>query len=136
MLGFIPVLMLISYFEQKRRKKKFAALQEERAEEGICEFARSFERHAVDTWVVRAVYEQMQEYVAMSGAFVPLRAADNLTELLEVDSDDLDMDLVEEIAQRTGRSLENMEQNPFTGKVETVGDLVHFFNAQSLAKCT
>ncbi|MEZ5581433.1 MAG: hypothetical protein R3F37_00335 [Candidatus Competibacteraceae bacterium] len=135
-LGAIPILVVVGHFQQKRTKKKFIALQEERKEEGICEFARSFKRHAIDTWVIRAVYEQIQEYVAQSRVLVPLRASDNLVELLEIDSEDLDMDLVEEIAQRTKRSLKNMDQNPFTGKIQTLGDLVYFFNAQPVEKCT
>ena len=49
---------------------------------------------------------------------------------LEIDDEDLDMDLVAEIGQRTGRSMENAEKNPYYGKVSTVEDLVLFFNLQ------
>ncbi|MEM7018209.1 MAG: hypothetical protein AAF512_12820, partial [Pseudomonadota bacterium] len=63
---------------------------------------------------------------------VPIKASDNLFETLKFDADDLDLDLVEEIAQRTGRSLEDGESNPYYGKVTTVGNLVLFFNHQAI----
>jgi hypothetical protein len=50
---------------------------------------------------------------------------------LKLDEDDLDLDLIEEIAQRTGRSMENFESNPYYGKVTTARDLVLFFNHQA-----
>ncbi len=135
-LAVIPAMVAFQYFDEKRRKRKFTALGEERSQQSICEFARSFDKRSVDTWVIRAVYEQIQEYVSMSGVVVPIQAKDSLFELLEIDSDDLDMDLVAEIAERTGRSLEGWEKNPWHGKVETVGDLVHFFVAQPLVDGT
>jgi hypothetical protein len=52
---------------------------------------------------------------------------------LPVDSEDLDIDLASEISQRTGRTMENSDSNPFYGKIKTVADLVHFFNAQPKA---
>ena len=47
-----------------------------------------------------------------------------------MDEDDIDLDLAEIVAVRTGRSLENCENNPYFGNVSTLGDLVRFFNAQ------
>ena len=138
-----PLLLLLGagigiwgYFDTRRIKRKFEALSEVRSEESICEFARSFERNSIDTWVIRAVYEQVQKYVVFSDKALPLKEDDDLFELLELDEDDVDMDLAVEIAQRTGRSLDNAENNPYFGKVKTVGDLVRFFNAQPLAKST
>lgn len=72
----------------------------------------------------------------MSGVKLPLKPTDDIFELLEIDSEDLDMDILEEIAQRTGRSIENTERNPFYGKVQTLEDLVLFFNEQPLAQST
>ncbi len=43
------------------------------------------------------------------------------------------MDIVAQIAQRTGRSLSNTTANLYYSKVKTVGDLVLFFNAQPKA---
>jgi hypothetical protein len=107
-------------------------LVESRDGESICEFARSFERHRVDTWVVRAVYEQLQEYLGGIPS-VPILAIDRLKYDLPIDMEDLEMDLIAEISQRTGRSLSNTTSNPYYEKVKTVEDLVLFFNAQPKA---
>ncbi len=114
----------------RRRKRRLAALAAERAGESICEFARSFNAREVDTWVVRAVYEQLQNYLASDQPAFPVRSSDRLVKGLLEDPDDLDLSLVNEIAERTGRSLEGAESNPLFGKVHTVCDLVLFFNAQ------
>ena len=53
-----------------------------------------------------------------------------------LDEDDLDLDLVEEIAQRTSRSLDGYESNPYYGKVTTARNLVLFFNYQDRASAT
>jgi hypothetical protein len=60
----------------------------------------------VDTWVIRAVYDALQDYLVPAFPDFPLRASDRLVKTLVADADDLDMDIVAEIAQRTGRSLE------------------------------
>jgi hypothetical protein len=51
-----------------------------------------------------------------------------------MDVDELDYVVAEEVAQRTGRSLENPEANPKYGSVETVADLVKFFESQPLTR--
>lgn len=125
----LSLLVVISVVENKRRKAQLIALAESRSGESICEFARSFERKEIDTWVVRAVYEQLQRYLGEDPS-VPIRATDRLKEDLPIDSEDLELDLMAEIAQRTGRSLDNTIANPYYDKVRTVGDFVLFFNAQ------
>ena len=125
----IALLVVLSVVENKRHKTRLVALAESRSGESICEFARSFEPKEIDTWVVRAVYEQLQRYLSEDTS-VPVRATDRLKEDLPIDSEDLEMDLMAEIAQRTGRSLDNTIDNPYYDKVRTVGDLVLFFNAQ------
>lgn len=135
-LGLIPIIVIWERIETKRQKKKFDALAEERHELSICDFARSFDCKEIDTWVIRAVYEQIQEYIPYKQSPMPIKAGDELSEFLEIDDEDLNLDIVEEIAQRTGRSLENMETNPYYGKVITVQNLVEFINAQPLAKNT
>ena len=107
-------------------------MAEERKELSICEFSRSFDTKKIDTWVLRAVYEQLQNYVPK----IPIKADDLLFELLEIDEEDLEFGLIEEIAQRTGRSIENTESNKFYGNVKTVNDLVNFINEQPLIKPT
>ncbi|HVX90748.1 MAG TPA: hypothetical protein VHC20_03920, partial [Candidatus Paceibacterota bacterium] len=93
---------------------------------------RSFERRRVDTWVIRAVYEQLQSHLGTEKP-VPIRATDSLANDLLVDDEDLDMDIAEEILQRTGRSMKDTERNPYYGKVRTVADLVYFVNEQPKA---
>ena len=63
---------------------------------------------------------------------VPIKASDRLSETLMLDDDDIEIDLVEIIAQRTNRSLDNCEDNPYFGKVTTVEHLVLFFNYQKV----
>jgi hypothetical protein len=113
-----------------REKKHFARLLQTRSEASICHFARSIDCRHVDTWVVRAVYEELQACLAHHRARFPLRVTDRLGADLQIDGDDLDLSLMPDIAQRTGRNLSSTQANPFFGKVTTVGDLVNFFNAQ------
>jgi hypothetical protein len=125
----IVSLLVVSIVEHKRHKAWLRLLAESRSGESICEFARSFERKEIDTWVVRAVYEQLQRYLG-GDLPVPIRATDRLKEDLPIDTEDLEMGLMAEISQRAGRSLKNTTANPYYDKVRTVGDLVLFFDAQ------
>ena len=98
--------------------------------QSICAFARDFDPRAVDTWIIRAVYEQIQN--ELKGVHQPfaVRADDRLKEDLLLDDDAVDMDLANEIAMRAGRSLAHTKNNPYFGKVKTVRDLVLFVNTQ------
>lgn len=98
------------------------AIAKARSGESICSFARSFDCRRVDPWIIRGVYEEF------AGAF-PVRASDSFTDDLWVCDEDLD-DHGHDIAERVGRSMENTEENPMFGKVETVGDLVMFLRHQ------
>ena len=130
-IGAITLLVIVwSKFEQPNIDKYFHNLCEERKGLSICEFAKEFDAHAVDTWIIRATYEQLQAALPTKHE-VPIKASDNLIETLKLDEDDLDLDLAEEIAQRTGRSLNDCEGNPYYGKVTTAGKLVLFFNHQA-----
>lgn len=119
-----------------RDQKHFARLAQERSGESICQFARSIDCRSVDTWVVRAVYEELQAGLPGAGRSLPLRVTDRLRKDLRLDVDDLDLSLVPDIAQRAGRDLSSTQGNPFYGKVATVGDLVHFLNAQPHLQAT
>lgn len=136
LLLFIVVIGVLIAIEQRNRRKKFAKLSQERKEQSICDFARSFDYRSIDTWVIRAVYEAIQDYVSSPGVLIPIKAEDDLTKVLEIDDEDLDMDLLVEMLQRTGRSLEDTSRNPYYGKVKTVSDLVYFVNAQPLVSNT
>jgi len=123
--------VLLVAISAKRNGRRLRALASSRDGESICQFARSFDVRSTDTWVIRAVYEETQAELGSDHANLPLRASDRFTEL-GIDHDDLDMDLVPSVSDRTGRSLDNPKANPYFGKVETLADLVMFFNAQPL----
>jgi hypothetical protein len=132
-LSTAVVVALVVWVRASTRSAKRAlqTLASQRAGESICAFARSFDTRAVDTWVVRAVYEQLQaELHGLSPRF-PIRASDDLLQHLLLEPDDLDLDLAPDIAQRTGRSLAETRCNPYFEKVRTASDLVLFFNAQA-----
>lgn len=112
----------------RREALRLARMAQGRAGESICQFARSIDCRRVDTWVVRAVYEELQRSLSAAVA-VPLRLTDTLQSDLRLDADDLD-DLVADMAQRARRSLADTSANPLFGEVTTVGDLVEFLQAQ------
>ncbi len=129
-------LMFFGAVLMARRKTRCDAeqlrgLAEQRVGELICEFARDFDAREVDTWIIRAVYEQLQWQLNDLRPEFPLRASDRLKEDLGLDDDDLDMDIAVAVEQRTGRSLVSSSTNPYFGKVKTVRDLVMFFQAQT-----
>lgn len=135
-LFLIPVFVLIDVWDTKKRKKHFTLLLEGRENDSICTFVRHFEFRQIDTWVIRAVYEQLQNYMNNEKEDFPIRATDNVFEDLMIDEEDFEYDLVEEIAQRTGRSLENAESNSYYGKANIVENLVYFFNEQPKKNAT
>lgn len=135
-LLFIVAIGLMVIIEQRNRRIKQTKLSQERKELSICEFARSFDYRAIDTRVIRAVYETIQDYVSTPEILVPIKAEDDLTNVLEIDDEDLDLDLLVEILQRTGRSVDDTASNPYYGKVKSVGDLVYFVNAQPIVSNT
>ena len=124
---FIAIADKVAAANMRVVSAKLDCLATERAGEGICEFARMFNYRATDTWVIRAVYEEVQ---GCMGSEFPLRATDRLTEDLYVEPDDFEIDIVMRVAERTGRTLEDFKRNPYYGKVSTVGHLVNFFNNQ------
>lgn len=129
----IAAIAIWSWYDSRTLARRLLSLAKGRSGQTICEFAREFNPREVDTWVIRAVYEQLQEYLADVHPSFPVRADDVLLKNLVSDPDDLDMDLVEEIARRTGRSLEGANANPYYQGIRTVRDLVMFFNAQPRA---
>ena len=132
-LGGLCALALLYGLAQLDLKKKRLRLQrvaDERAAQSICEFARDFDPRRVDTWVIRAVYENLQAQLTYAHPAFPIRASDRLKEDLNLDPDDIELDLLEEVQQRTKRTLANARANPYYGRVQTVEDLVLFFQAQ------
>lgn len=123
-LAFFVIATIWGNAATERRLRNLAAA---RAGGDIGTFARSFDCRMINTWIIRAVHEEFQDYLCDG---FPLRPEDQWREDLEIDEEDFGMDLVPRIAQRAGRSLESTESNPYYGKVQTIGDLVRFLNLQ------
>jgi hypothetical protein len=121
------VLSLICWCASVVRSQGFSALAATRPSESICDFARSFDRHATDTVLIRSVYETVQDQIG--GPPVPLRASDRLLEDLDLDDDDLD-EIAVDAAALAWRSLDSTDSNPLYGRVTTIQDLVDFLRHQ------
>ena len=134
LLLLFPILYIAERISRKKDKinnnNHFNEILKQRENDSICTFSKSFNSKEIDTWIIRAVYEQLQEYMLFVKPNFPLKADDHLFNDLWIHDEDLDMDLVEEISQRTGISLDNYKNNPYYGKVTTVRNLVLFFNNQ------
>ncbi|MDR7378275.1 hypothetical protein J2X19_002954 [Rhodoferax ferrireducens] len=127
--GLVTVAFIFGFGAMRKRRLHIAALAKGREGDSICQFARSFDTRNVDTWVIRAVYEVLQQELNDATPAFPVKATDLLAGLL-IDPDDLDMAVAPEVSRRSGRSLENSDVNPLYGKVLSVADLVMFFNSQ------
>lgn len=131
---WILILIAISLFSVDWSGEKYERflLKKAKDREGhdIGTFARSFDYRKVDTWVIRAVYEQIQTYISSETTKIPILAQDNLCDDLDIHADDLELDLMDEIAQRAGRTFEDCENNPYYEKIETVSDIVFYFCSQ------
>jgi len=127
LLWIVAGLAVLGLWMAWRERRHLARLAAQRQGESICQFARAFARRTVDTWVIRAVYESLHGYL---GGQLPIRADDRLQQDLRLDGDDLDLDLLAEMARLSGRSLERTADNPWFDRVTTVRDLVTFLGHQ------
>jgi hypothetical protein len=110
-------------------RTKLRELREGRTGDPLCNFARAFDARQVDTWIIRAVWDSLQFYVARRGHPFPLLPGDRIVDDLGIDPKDLE-DTAMAVAKRTGHSADEFETNPLFGTVESVGDLVLFVNHQ------
>jgi len=106
--------------------RHFEKLCKDREGVDIGTFARSFERRTVDTWIIRAAWEEIREYCPN----FPIKSEDRFTEDLRICDEDIEFALLEPIASRTGRSLKKCKNNPYAQEIYTVKDLVLFLNGQ------
>lgn len=61
-VGMFTIICTATLIRKKRQwRRDLAALAQEREGESICDFARAFDTRTTDTWVIRAVYEQLQQ---------------------------------------------------------------------------
>jgi hypothetical protein len=129
---YVLVLLLLfciaSEAESRRRLRRLVA---ERPREDIGTFARAFDRRgeSFSPHVVRAVWDALEPYVSLKGSRVPLRPTDRIDRDLHIDWDDIEM-ILSEVAERTGRSTDGIEANPWYGRLSTVGDMVRLLSAQ------
>ncbi|MDG9925924.1 MULTISPECIES: hypothetical protein [unclassified Pseudomonas] len=133
LLWFIAGLVVLGLWMVWRDRRYLARLAAQRQGESICQFARAFPRRQVDTWVIRAVYESLHGYL---GGRLPIRADDRLKQDLRLDDDDLDLDLLADMARLSGRSLERTADNPWFDRVSSVRDLVLFLDQQPRLSAT
>jgi hypothetical protein len=56
------VFAVLTIVENRRHRRRMSELTACRRGETICDFAKSFDLHSVDPWVVRAVYEQVHAH--------------------------------------------------------------------------
>lgn len=125
------IIVVLGAIRDRRYRRRLAA---SRASESICTFVRDFDCRQTDTWILRAVYEELSRFLAADGRALPIRADDQCCEKdLKIDPEDLD-DVALNIAFRAHRSMKNTKQNPLYGKVKTVRDLVSFFEFQPPTK--
>lgn len=128
--GAMAGIFLFVRWQTVRNRRHLRALATLRQGQSICEFARDFSLRDVDSWVVRAVYEQVQGCLRHAHPSFPLRAEDRLAEDLLIDDEEVEMTIAQEVAARAGRSLDSGATNPYFGRVGTVRDLVMFFQHQ------
>ncbi|HEY2156268.1 MAG TPA: hypothetical protein VGH33_11605 [Isosphaeraceae bacterium] len=128
-LALIVLIAFVNVHLTIARSCRLGRLAAGRQGESICTFARSFDRRTVDTWIIRAAFEELQPYCRFGRRTLPLRATDDLDGVLQIDPKDLD-DLAADIAYRAGRSMGETAQNPLCENVRTVADLVIFFTHQ------
>ncbi|EEZ4384187.1 hypothetical protein DDM35_003916 [Escherichia coli] len=130
---FIVYLIAAAKQEKIKLLEKRRIMADKRQGLSICQFARQFNPRSVDTWIIRAVWNTLQEngYI---GYPLPLKAEDKLDEDLDLVNDAVELEeLVEDIAARCGRDLTGIENNQFL-PIVTVGSLVRVLNAQPMTQ--
>ncbi len=123
------VLVGANHMLCRRSTRRTLALAATRPGNPLCTFARALDLRAVDPWVVRATFEELQTYFPQQAQPFPIRPTDKMVDDLDIDPDDINF-IAQDIAERAGYSLESSQQNPLYGKVETVGELIQFFTHQ------
>ncbi|TAJ74905.1 MAG: hypothetical protein EPO42_14500 [Gallionellaceae bacterium] len=124
-MGSLTILVVVwAQSSNVMMRYRLGILSASRTAESFYTFTRSFAAHNVEPWVIRAVYEQVQDYLSLAHPDFPLRAEDRFREDLQIKNL---TDLVDETARRAGRALSDF--NP--DSLKTVGDLVLLFDQQA-----
>jgi hypothetical protein len=125
--GGVLVFIIVATVLERRRIKRISM---KRGDANICAFARSLDYRNLDTKIIRAVYNEFKDWNSYSNVkHFPVQTDDDIYEIYRMDDEDL-WDIFCKIADRVGRSIEDIEQNPWYGKVKTVEDLIFFLNNQ------
>jgi hypothetical protein len=124
--SFLAATIVISIWWNRATRRSLQRLAESRKDDTIADFVRAFDASTIDASIIRAVYEELQAYLAPTYPAFPLRADDYLCRDLKIDEPHLDFDIARRVLERTGRSLDDAELNPLYGKVRTVRDFVNF----------
>jgi hypothetical protein len=122
----LAATIVFSIWWNQATRRSLQRLAESRKGETISEFVASFDAGNTDTWILRAVYEELQAYLAPHFPAFPVRAEDDLCRDLKIEQPHLDFDIARRVLERTGRSLDGAQLNPLYGKVRTVRDFVNF----------
>src|SRR4051794_1910742 len=80
----IGSILIIGYFSTVIRRRRMKRLAAGRPGESICTFARSFKWRTIDTWIIRALYEELQTLCQTGCEPFPVRATDRLFEDLRI----------------------------------------------------
>lgn len=113
----VATLVAVGVAADLHKRRQLRRISEQRPGEDIGTFAKGFDRRSpeFDPWVVRAVWDALQQYRVYRGGVAPLRPSDSLNASF-LDLDDLYEETAPEIAQRTGRSLDNPQRIRSTGR--------------------
>jgi len=122
--GIAAVVTIVALLWHKKLIKRLNS----REDVNICTFARSFDCRNVNTWIIRATYEEIQRYLDPK-TLPPIKASDRLWEDLHIEADDAEF-IAAAIAKRIGYDLKDTKSNPHYDRVKTVEDLVLFLTNQ------
>lgn len=129
--GLIAFVWLTGALSERKRRRRLARLAADRPGNPLCRFARAVDCRRRDTWVVRSVYEALQSYLPSEkgGPGFPVAPDDRLEADLGICLDDLDDDAWD-IAHRCGRAWPPSDPSGPEPKIETVRQLLDFFERQ------
>jgi hypothetical protein len=122
----IALLVVVGIHMGSVEKERRTTLAKERQGESLCTFVRSLDYRATDTWILRAVYEELTSYRGRDEPVVPIRPDDELCRTLGIDAEDLTEYLLPVIAYRSGRSLDLGAEDTSLVSIRTVTDVVQF----------
>jgi hypothetical protein len=126
-------VLLLGLALAANRASRLRDIAASRPDDSICTFARALDYRSLDTVIIRAVYEELQEYFSFVSPAFHIRPTDKLESDLQVDPEDTE-EMAKVIAARTNRTLDGCEANPFYGRVHTPSDLIQFFNGQPVVE--